>query len=170
MHGSHTPSGTHSLRVLAAVCALALAASATGDEAPYAAGDLLPQLDLKDQHDQARAVDGEVRFLLFSRDMDGGGVIRDALAASDGQLLQDASAVYVADISGMPAFVRRMFALPGLRRRPYPILLDPDGSKTSRIPSAAGKATVLGLTRLRIRDVRFVDSPDALVGALTSRE
>jgi hypothetical protein len=66
----------------------------------------------------------------------------------------------------MPGLVRRLFAVPRMRGRPYPVLLDTTGEATAALPAEPGRATVLWLEDLRPVRVELFDSPDALLVAL----
>jgi hypothetical protein len=66
----------------------------------------------------------------------------------------------------MPSLITKLFALPGLRKRPYRILLDREGNVTADFPSVSGKVTVLRLHALTIERVEYVESADALRAAL----
>ena len=144
---------------------LVLAATAARAE-PYAVGAALEPFELADQHDQVRKVDAARRALLFTRDMQAGDALKQALAADGGKLLDAAGAVCVADVSGMPALVLRLFALRKLRERPYPLLLDRDGSQTARLPAQTGKVSLLVLDALRVKEVRYLGTPDEIRAAL----
>ena len=124
----------------------------------FGVGDRLPEISLQDQYDEDGAVDSSTRILLFSRDMDGGKLLEEALADSTKGFLATANVIYVSDISGMPSLIARLFALPKMRKRPYPMLLDRSGDATQRLPDVAGKATVIFLRELRIERVEHVDS------------
>lgn len=154
------------LLVLFAVAAAAAAAMAADERAevgpPYAVGDTLAEIRLEDQHEEERAVDASTRLVLFSRDMDGGELLRDALEDTEEGFLEARNAVYLSDISGMPKLVARLFALPSMRRRPYPMLLDRTGEATARIPDVEEKATLLFLDELRIERIEHVESVDAV--------
>jgi hypothetical protein len=148
--------------------ALALLLSAAARAEPYAVGSTLEPLEFADQHDQIRTVDALLRALLFTRDMQAGDVLKQALAEDGAAQLERAGAVYVADVSGMPALVLRMFALPKLRQRPYPILLDRDGSQTARLPSQSGKVSLLVLDALRVKEIRYLANPEEIRAALAA--
>jgi hypothetical protein len=137
---------------------------------PYAVGATLEPLELADQHGQLRRVDATRRVLLFTRDMDAGEILKQALADDGAALLDRAGAVYVADVSGMPALVLRMFALRKMKERPYPMLLDRDGKKTARLPAQAGKISFLRLDSLRIAELRQLASADEVRAALAPPE
>ena len=49
-------------------------------------------------------------------------------------------------------------AVPRMRKRPYPMLLDRDGEATRLFPSEAGAATILTLDSLRIVAIDYADS------------
>jgi hypothetical protein len=143
---------------------LLLAASATA--APYAVGDRLRPFVLEDQHGVRAEVGYRVRLLLLTRDMDGGRLVKEALAQTSQAELDARDAAYVADVSRMPALVTRLFALPSMRKRAYRILLDRDGTATRDVPSVDGGVTVLRLDGLEVRDLRHVKTPEELRGVV----
>lgn len=148
-------------RLLATGIALAtgLAALAAVAEGPtLGVGDPLPTITLEDQHGETRGIDASTRIVLFSRDMDGGDLLKQALADTPEDFLASRSAVYVADISGMPRLVARLFALPSMRRRPYPMLLDRTGEATASLPDVEGRATVLLLREGRIERIEHAQN------------
>jgi len=149
-----------------AAALLFLLAAAAARAEPYAPGSVLEPFELADQHDQVRKVDASRRALLFTRDMQAGDALKQALAADGAKLLDAAGAVYVADVSGMPALVLRLFALRKMRERPYPMLLDRDGSQTARLPAQSGKVSLLVLDSLRVKEIRYLGTPEEIRAAL----
>jgi hypothetical protein len=145
--------------------ALTLAASAllVADAAfaqHYAVGDAIAPFTLEDQHGKSRTVDASVKVILFSRDMDGGDLLKQGLADVDPDYLSGRNAVYVADISRMPGLIASMFAIPAMRDRPYSMLLDRDGKTTARLPSAEAQATLVFVDRLTVqRIVHVAEAP-----------
>lgn len=135
---------------------------------PYRLGELMAEIVLEDQHGVIGKVDGEIRQVLFTRDMDAGDAVKAALAEEGTSLLDARGTVYLADISGMPSLVRRLFALPGLRKRDYSMLLDVDGEVTRRIPGEAGRATLVGLDSLKITSVRYLATAEEVRAALAA--
>jgi hypothetical protein len=142
-----------------------LAAGAFAAE-PLGLGGALPEIRLPDQHGQERSVPADVRVVLLSRDMKGGGAIRELLEKDGAAFLSQHSAVYVADVSRMPGLIRAAIAKPRMRRRSYPVLLDEAGTATASLPSAASKATVIFVEQGKITRVEHVDTVDALRGLL----
>lgn len=150
-----------SLRVVALALALGLLASAAGAE-PVAVGESLPELALADQHGEPYAADASIRVLLFSRDMDGGRVIQAALEEDGAALLERQRALYVADVSRMPGFVRRFIAGPRMRKRPYRMMLDTEGEATAALPTREGLPAVFFVEDLRVLRIEHPESPEAL--------
>jgi hypothetical protein len=66
----------------------------------------------------------------------------------------------------MPALIRRLFALPRMRERPYRVLLDTDGAPTATLPAEPGKATWLRLEGLRVVEVRILGSTGEVLQVL----
>ena len=134
-----------------------LAVTARAEAPVLAVGDLVPELSLEDQHGETRSIDDSTRLVLFSRDMEGGDLLKSALADVKEDFLPSRSVVYVSDISGMPRLVARMFAIPSMRRRPYPMLLDRTGEATASLPDVPGRATVLFLEGRRIERIEHAE-------------
>ncbi len=146
--------------VLVFAIALVTATIARGDAAePLVVGDTLEPFALEDQHGELRAVDASVAVILFSRDMKGGDLLKKGLEQVEPGYLDSKGALYVSDISGMPRLIARMFAIPSMRKRPYSMLLDRDGTATVRLPDEEGRATLIFLERLEI--VRIVHVTEA---------
>jgi hypothetical protein len=146
---------------------------ADGTATPYAAGDRLTGFTLENQHDETGRVDASTKVILFSRDMDGGKLIKEALEDVPQEELDGRGAVYVSDISGMPGFVAKMFAVPSMRKRPYALALDRDGEVTARIPDVEEKATLVFLQKLTVERIVHASTPvevRAELGLADSRE
>jgi hypothetical protein len=133
---------------------------------PYSVESRIEPFTLEDQHGESQQVDATTRIILFSRDMDGGKLLKEALADVSEDILTNHSGVYVADISGMPSLVARMFALPSMRKRPYAILLDRDGQTTRRLPDVDERATLIFLEKLEITKVTHAETAQAVREAL----
>ncbi len=150
---------------MAVVLAFTLSCSSPPRPAEYTLGSRLERVTLADQFDQEWTLDAGVDVVLFARDMAGGGLIKEVLAEHPEALAANRG-VYVADISGMPGLIARMSAIPKMRERPYPTLLDRDGTATRAFPAKDGQATILRLSALVVSEVRFVDSTEDLRAAL----
>jgi hypothetical protein len=146
--------------------AILLAATATAES--MTVGDPIERFSLEDQHGVVHEVDESTRLILFSRDMEGGKLLKEALAEAPVDFLSDRQAVYLADISGMPKLVATLFALPSMRRRGYPILLDRDGSTSKRLPDVEGSATLIFCEDLVVTRVETAETSEAVAQALAA--
>jgi len=129
-------------------------------------GDQLTPFELEDQHGELRALDESVKLVLFSRDMDGGDFLKEAVAELGAERLESLGAIYLADIHRMPGLIARFIAIPRMRDRPYPVLLDRDGTATARLPDVEEQATILELVGLTLRAVHHMDSVEAVKARL----
>ena len=145
----------------------ALLLATTAHAAQLAVGDAMPPLVLEDQHGKAGSIAG-ARVVVISRDMEAGDVVKKSLAGRDQAFLDQHGIVYVANISGMPAVVTRLFAMPRMRKRPYRMLLDRDGNATKDVPAVAGRPTVLAVDDGRVVRVSQPGDPGTLAADLTS--
>lgn len=147
--------------VLPALLALPLAAAA-----PYAVGDRVTPMTLPTASGETVVVGPGTRLVLVTHDMDGGAIAKAVLAGHTRATLAARGAVYVADVSGMPALVTRFIAMPRMRRRPYPVLLDRDGATRTSFPVVAGAVTAVWLDDGRIVRLEQLASEAALRAAL----
>jgi hypothetical protein len=152
----------HTIRIAALAAAALLLSAPLALGQTVAPGDALAELRLPDQHGEPRSVGPDTKLVLFSRDMRGGGVLRDLLEKDGAAWLEQHHAVYVSDVSRMPGPIRAVIAMPRLRRRPYPVLLDEAGEATASLPSGDDKASLIFLDQLRVTRVEHVDSVEAL--------
>lgn len=130
----------------------------------YAEGELMSSFQLQDQFENEVTVSSATEVLLFSRNMKGGDIIKEALEqlkADDQQGLN--SLVYVSDISGMPSLIARFVAIPKMKKLPFPMGLDREGDVTNMLPGEEDKATLIRLDKLKIIDVVFIESSEALL-------
>jgi len=124
-------------------------------------GSVVQAFELKDQFGRVGSVNEDTKIILFSRDMEGGGVIKEALSGKDGEFLAQRQAVYVADISRMPGLIARFFAVPKMRKYSFPMLLDREGHVTAQLPDETDRATLITLKGLRIVSVQsFSDAEE----------
>jgi hypothetical protein len=154
---------------LALLGLLALGAPAAAQ--PSVGPESLGPLTLTDQHGVQHRIDAAVDLVLFSRDMDGGAVMRkmldsEALGEAPAAFLGRNRAVCVADISRMPGLIARAIAKPRMRRRPYPVLLDEEGEVSAAWPSEKGRTTLIRLEANRLVEALHFEDPAALRSAI----
>jgi hypothetical protein len=130
------------------------------------AGSRLPPLRFEDQHGEPHRLDASVALIVFTRDMDAGDIVKQTLAEDGAEVLAANRAVYISDIHGMPGLIRRLFALPSMRKRSYPMWLDVEGEDTKILPAREGQPALIHLDALTVTRIESVASVAALRAAL----
>ncbi len=133
---------------------------------PVAVGQSLPQRNFVDQHDKSHDFPGAgTRLVLFAVEKAPSDWVNAALTALGAQGVQARGIVFLADISGMPGFVTRSFALPKMRQRPYPILLVQDAQQADFMPREKDAVTVLRIKGGKVLSVAFARDEAAVKAA-----
>jgi hypothetical protein len=145
--------------LMAWLCALAAGLPQAADAAPLAVGSAMPTLTLTDQHGRPTGVGPSTRWLVLTAEKPMSDMVSAVLSAEPAGVLDRLRLLYVADISGMPAMVTRLFALPKLRGLAFSIALVGDATQVAQvadIPRQPGCATVLRLDEGRVALVAAV--------------
>ncbi len=122
---------------------------------PLTVGSQLNAFTLLDQNELKHKIDESTRLILFSKDMDGNAVLKNALEGKNAQYLTEKNIAYVNDISGMPKVITFLFAKPKMRSYEYPMLLDEVPAPTKDFPAQQGQATLIHLNKLTIQSVEY---------------
>lgn len=150
------------MRSVLAVFMLLLCASAMALEK----GERLLPWTLLDQFDKAYTLDQQARILLVARNMTGAKLLKAALEEKPKGFLEARQAVFVADVSRMPAVISTLFAVPAMRDYNYRVLLDSQSRVASRYPAAEDQVLWLDIDRGVLRDSRTFTDAQALRQAL----
>lgn len=150
------------MRSVLAVFMLLFCASAMAQEK----GERLLPWTLLDQFDKAYTLDQQARILLVARNMTGAKLLKAAMEEKPKGFLEARQAVFVADVSRMPAVISTLFAVPAMRDYNYRVLLDSQSRVASRYPAAEDQVLWLDLERGVLRDSRTFTDAQALRQAL----
>ena len=150
------------MRSVLAVFMLLFCASAMALEK----GERLLPWTLLDQFDRPYTLEPDLRVLLVARGMDASGLLDEALAELGGDYLERHSVVFLADISGMPAPIASLFAVPAMRDYGYRVVLDRSGRVASRYPGEKAELLWLDLDNGELRGQRQFTDAGALRQAL----
>jgi NADPH-dependent ferric siderophore reductase len=119
------------------------------------AGAALPSINLKDQHEKPVAIAPDTKLVFFAAEMGGSRLMTKALGALPPTALKDKNAVYIADISGMPAIFSTIVALPRLQKVGYTVGLIRDAKDGASLPRKPGTVTVLKVDAGKVSAVDF---------------
>ena len=146
-----------------------IAVSANAEEQTQSAQtNVMPVLSLKDQFDKTQNIDQSTKIVIFAHDVDGNDIVEEALASYDADKLTAMNTVFLADISGMPSLIGKLFALPAMRKRAYPIMLDREGKLVEGFKVKEEQVTVMFLDNLAITDSKLVKTGSELRTLLES--
>jgi hypothetical protein len=135
---------------------------------PLQPGTLLPEISMQDQFDAEITVADDVEFVLFTASKTASGMVNAFLAKQEDGFLQKQKTYFLADISGMPSFVTKMFALPKMREFSYSVLLGIEEGELDFIPREDERITLLKIQKNKIVEIQFVASEEEL-GAVFSK-
>lgn len=143
---------------------LFLTVSVGWGQASLTAGQAMPTLLLPDAHDNEYTVPySGVRHVIFGADMEANTLMERAFGTLDKGAFTASGLVYVADISGMPGLVARLFAIPELRDYPFRVLLARNADAVAFFPREEGALTLLALSPGgNVETIRFARNVDAL--------
>jgi len=152
---------------LALVAGAALPAVAQVSAATtVAVGQALPSLNLKDQHGKPWQIAPSTMLVMFAAGRKASNLAQAVLQALPKDQLTRKNAVYLADMSKMPAFITRTFALPVLRDMPYAIGVSLDEATLAAWPRQTDVVTLIELDQNVVKTIRFVDTEADLRAAL----
>ena len=129
---------------------------------PIKKGATLPSITLNNQHGKAIKINTDIKTLLFSVEKAPSQIINTFLVKQEANFLTKHKAYFVADISGMPSLISKMFAIPKMKKRPYDILLAKNKAQVDFIPHKKGFISVLKIATGKVLSVRFINNTEQL--------
>ncbi|MCT7545178.1 hypothetical protein N5T80_02470 [Aliarcobacter cryaerophilus] len=143
--------------ILASLLALGLNA------APLAVDSVVDNLKIKDQNEVEKVIDTNVKTILFASDKSTSDMLRDYLLplSEKENILEKNSAVYVADISGMPSLISKFIALPKMKKYPFSVLLLDDTNKDNFVKED-GKIIVYSLENGKVVKIDKISTKEEL--------
>ena len=103
-----------------------------------------------------------VQLVLYADSMAASRMAHKVLSAYDPACLNQGKVVFVGDISGMPAFIARVAAIPLMQSYPYPVWLDYDGVATKNIPVQQKQVSMIEVEDGRLVAIGYAQTEIAL--------
>jgi hypothetical protein len=142
-------------KILLSVSLLALAPLAQAEVSVQSAA-------FEDQWEKPHSISAETNWLIFSSHKDGGKWVKESLTELSVTDLSQYKTVFVADISAMPGFITRMFAIPKLQDLPFKVYLDLEGTATQNWPRNSEQVSVYRLQQGEIMSTEYFSDEVAL--------
>ena len=92
----------------------------------FRVGDLFPSKSLQDQYQASLEIDADTKSVYVVSTREQGDWMAALLSQQPANFLSMRQAVYVADMSAMPGFVRSMFVLPALKQLDFRVAVVTD--------------------------------------------
>jgi len=124
---------------------------------------VVDNLKIKDQNEVEKVIDTNVKTILFASDKSTSDMLRDYLLplSEKENILEKNSAVYVADISGMPSLISKFIALPKMKKYPFSVLLLDDTNKDNFVKED-GKIIVYSLENGKVVKIDKISTKEEL--------
>ncbi|PWE22478.1 hypothetical protein [Aliarcobacter skirrowii] len=124
-------------------------------------------IKIKDQFDKVHTLNESIKTILFASDKSTSDMLRDYLLplSEKENILDRNSAVYVADISGMPSLISKFIALPKMKKYPFSVLLLDDTNKDNFVKED-GKIIVYSVVDGKITNIEKISSKEELANII----
>lgn len=154
------------MKKLLCLMGLALSLALPAAASPVAVGQPLPTLTLQDQHGQDWRIQPDTRLVLLAAGRTASNTVLTVLGGQPKGFLASQRTVYLADMSRMPGFITRTFALPALREQPFVVGVSMQDNVLSGWPTQPDSVTLLELEQQVVRAVRYAKTEAELRTAL----
>ncbi|MFK5891718.1 MAG: hypothetical protein QM504_00685 [Pseudomonadota bacterium] len=132
----------------------------------FQVADKIDTLTLENQFEQKQTLDINTKLVIYTVEKKASDLVKEALKKiPEGYFLKN-NIIYIADISNMPGFISRFIAIPAMKERNYPIMLDSNGTVSAKFPAKEEKITLIYLNLLNIIDIKFVDTLEEIQQSL----
>ena len=129
-------------------------------------GQRLPELTLKDQHNKPWQIVPSTRLLMFAASRKASNLTQDVLQALSKDQMTRRGAVYLADMSKMPGFITRTFALPTLEKLPYAIGVSLEEATLATWPRQPDAVTLIELDQGLVKRISYATAEAPIRAAL----
>lgn len=121
-------------------------------------GKELAGFSFKNQFDKEVKLDGKVKKIIFVFTKPTGHLVREYLKKQPKNYLESRETLFIADISGMPSIIAKMFAIPDMKKSSYSILLirEKDNAKMFRNEQHKDAVMIISLDNKIVKNVNFV--------------
>jgi hypothetical protein len=153
------------MKQILALSLLLLAFTCTAIDSPLGKGDNLPPLTLPDQHGNPHSL-SDARIILFAPDKAAADLAHQLLQHKYKADITVQGTLFISDISRMPGFVTRMFAVPALREYPYLVLLGYQKEETAWLPRREGALTLLFIQSGRVSSIEYANTLASLTAKM----
>ncbi|RXJ65818.1 hypothetical protein CRV08_14230 [Halarcobacter ebronensis] len=125
----------------------------------FKVGENIGTFSLPNQFDEKKSINSDVKLILVSFEKDTGKEVNTFLASKPKEFLALHNAVFIANISGMPSIITKLFAMPKMREYKHSILLIYD-EEDDRFVKEDEKTTIYKLENGVIKSISYVTADE----------
>lgn len=131
-------------------------------------GKELADFSFKNQFGKDVKLDNKVKKIIFVFTKPTGHLVREYLKKQPKNYLESRDTLFIADISGMPSIIAKMFAIPDMKKSDYQILLIKEkvNSKMFRSEKHKDAVMIISLDNKIVKNVKFVTNEKDLVAEI----
>ena len=137
-------------------------AAALGLSAFAVQAQSLPATDFQDANEQAISLNEQTKWVLLSSEKAAGKAVKEALEALEITDVAAAGGLYVADVSAMPGFITKLFAIPKMQDYSFRMAVVNDEEQLTDWPKKEDHVTAMKLNNLNVESVEYFDNTQAL--------
>ncbi len=125
-------------------------------------GSPIPKMAINDQHDKPWQIPANAKLVLFSGSRGANTIAQSILSQKGADYLSSKKTVYFSDLSKMPGFITRTFALPSMRDLPYSVGIILNGEDSQAWPREEDAITAVFLNQGQMTKIEYIKNAQAL--------
>lgn len=142
---------------------LTVICSATWAQVPFLKeGDPTPKITINDQHDKPWSIPADTKLVLFSGNRNANTIVQSVLTQKGVDYLSSKKTVYFSDLSKMPGFITKTFALPSMRDLPYSVGIVLNAEESQSWPREEDAVTAVFLNQGQITKIEYIKNAESL--------
>jgi len=132
-------------------------------------GEKLKDFTIKNQFGKPFSLTNKTKKVIFVCTKAAGHLVRNYLKKQDKNFLGKRDILFVADVSGMPSIIYKMFALPDFKKSPYSVLLLTDGNRADEFKnkSHSDEVMIIYLNNKKVTKVKFISTLKDLINEVS---
>ena len=131
-------------------------------------GKKLQDYTFNDQFDKVHMLTKNTKKVIFVFTKATGHLVKSYLKQQEDTYLQNRNIDFIADVSGMPSIIYKMFALPDFKKSNYKVLLIQDEKKSAlfRNDKQLDAVMIITLDNKIVKDVKFITNEKDLIKSI----
>lgn len=129
----------------------------------------LSSTEFQDANEQAISLNQQTKWVLLSSEKAAGKAVKESLEALEITDLQAAGGLYIADVSAMPGFITKLFAIPKMQDYSFRMAVVNEEAQLKGWPKKEDHVTAMSLNNLKVESVEYFDNSTALQAWIQSK-